>query len=74
MPESCLPADLRANASPLSSLSERDRNVIQTYLLARIAEEPLDIGALLQAAQPFSTLSQSQLLQIQAALLCQLLS
>lgn len=66
----CNLTDLVEAARTLTNLTERERDVIQTYLLARIASGSLDPQVLLNEASAFQSYSQSQLLQIQTGLLC----
>lgn len=68
----CTLPDLVEAARTLTNLTERERDVIQTYLLARIAAGSLDPQVLLNEAAAFQSYSQSQLLQIQTGLLCQI--
>ena len=72
MSQSCNPKDLVASAACVQCLSEKQQLMVQTYLLALLANVPVIPENLLAASSAFQVLSEKQLAMIQASLLCQI--
>lgn len=69
---SCEPNDLQAAAKCFECLTTKQRQAIDTYLLALIAGASTDPNILQALAVQFMGSSERELLQIQNYLLCQI--
>lgn len=74
MPVSCQPSDLESAAKCFECLTSKQKETIQTYLLAVIAGGSLDPKVLMTSAKCFQCLTPQEQQQVQVYLLCQILN
>lgn len=76
MPTTCTPSSLADSAKCFECITKRQRDAINTYLLAVIAGGSTSPSVLMPLAKSFAdpSLTKKQLLAIQAYLMCQILN